>query len=381
MIREILTKMSCVIIGAGIAGLYAAYKLKDYPGDVHIFEASDRIGGRIYEIEFHGYKAPMGASMIRLTDTSMIRLCRELGLELKLIDATLESKETKFINDMIERIIKKYDPKLPLDVSVLEYLRQNFTSEEVEKYIDHSIYRDYLDSSIHEYLFHYPITDHLQEPMQGFVVKGGYSRLIDALYNQVKEFATIHLQEPIVKVTPQYIVTAEGKRKKYDLLYWTVTQENKHIIQNLLPETTKVMNNIYGVPFLTMYAHVDSATKYPEMVVGGLLGKMYPLGKNVLMVGYTDHVYAEHLYKNLQGFSEKNQLIDYVQGLVRQNAGFEDVVIKDLIYKYWPVGIHQNLKYVETNRQRYGKVFLIGESISQNQGWAEGAVSMVDKVV
>lgn len=382
--------MTTIIVGAGIAGLYTAYRLMGRVDNIHIYEASDRIGGRIQEVRFNNYNAPMGASMIRLGDINVIQLCEELHLELKKVDATLTSKESDFINDMIEKIINKYSSSdIPKDMSVLEFLSMNFSSEEVRRYVEYSIYRDYLYSSIHEYILHYPITDHIQEQLSGFVVKGGYSRLIDALYNAIKDKVVIHLSTPIVRTTKHYVITNQG-RQYYNRLFWTLTEENKHIIRDRI-DNDKLLSNIFGVPFLTMYAKVDSATKYPSVVVGGLLGKMYALGKNILMVAYTDGEAAIQLYKRINK-KDKTLVINDIQSMVRQNAGFEDVVIQDLIFKYWPVGIHQYSasqtrgvsykKFVKKNpRQNYDKVSLIGESISRNQGWVEGAIETVNNVV
>ena len=46
------TKISIVIVGAGISGLQAAHTLLTHPAsksfDVSILEASDRIGGRVH---------------------------------------------------------------------------------------------------------------------------------------------------------------------------------------------------------------------------------------------------------------------------------------------------------------------------------------------
>jgi hypothetical protein len=86
------------------------------------------------------------------------------------------------------------------------------------------------------------------------------------------------------------------------------------------------------------------------------------------------------LYKRINK-KDKSLVINEIQTLVRQNAGFEDVVIQDLIFKYWPVGVHQFKKFVKKNKQRYDKVALIGESISRNQGWVEGAIETVNNVI
>jgi monoamine oxidase len=45
-------KKSCVIIGAGLAGLSAACELRQKNWDVTVVEARDRIGGRVFTYHF-----------------------------------------------------------------------------------------------------------------------------------------------------------------------------------------------------------------------------------------------------------------------------------------------------------------------------------------
>ncbi|WP_294750167.1 FAD/NAD(P)-binding protein, partial [uncultured Exiguobacterium sp.] len=44
--------MNIAIIGAGISGLFLATRLQELGHDVTIYEARDRIGGRIETVEF-----------------------------------------------------------------------------------------------------------------------------------------------------------------------------------------------------------------------------------------------------------------------------------------------------------------------------------------
>jgi protoporphyrinogen oxidase len=49
------------VVGGGIAGLYAAYKLKRRGLDVCVYEKSRRLGGRIGTVRFAGRDVPTGA--------------------------------------------------------------------------------------------------------------------------------------------------------------------------------------------------------------------------------------------------------------------------------------------------------------------------------
>ena len=52
------------VIGGGISGTYAAWRLRNHNLSMHLFESSDRIGGRMYThhlSDFDGVNAELGA--------------------------------------------------------------------------------------------------------------------------------------------------------------------------------------------------------------------------------------------------------------------------------------------------------------------------------
>jgi monoamine oxidase len=76
---------SCVVIGAGLAGLAAAYRLTQKQCRVTVLEASDRLGGRVLSQRFH--QAPhlvceLGGEWIGRDHREMRRLCSIFDLEL-----------------------------------------------------------------------------------------------------------------------------------------------------------------------------------------------------------------------------------------------------------------------------------------------------------
>ncbi|MBV8457275.1 MAG: FAD-dependent oxidoreductase [Acetobacteraceae bacterium] len=77
---------SCVIVGAGIAGLAAAYRLNKSGWKVTVLEARDRPGGRMWSYRFP--QAPelvceMGGEWIGSGHKHMLALCRELDVPLE----------------------------------------------------------------------------------------------------------------------------------------------------------------------------------------------------------------------------------------------------------------------------------------------------------
>lgn len=65
------------IVGGGISGLFCAMRLQAAGHDVAVFEASDRLGGRVMSVLLPGFSdhaAEIGAMRLRTTDAVEIRL-------------------------------------------------------------------------------------------------------------------------------------------------------------------------------------------------------------------------------------------------------------------------------------------------------------------
>lgn len=75
------------IVGGGLAGLSAAYKLRDRK--VVVLEASDRPGGRVFSLPRDNYWLNFGAHMFEGPGTRVGDLVAELGLETKPIQGEL----------------------------------------------------------------------------------------------------------------------------------------------------------------------------------------------------------------------------------------------------------------------------------------------------
>ena len=88
-----------IIVGAGLAGLAAAYHLKKNKVPYRLFEASDRVGGRVFSLSGYGGEGrwgELGAEFVSDEHTSVLALARELGFKPTLYNSKAISEDIYF---------------------------------------------------------------------------------------------------------------------------------------------------------------------------------------------------------------------------------------------------------------------------------------------
>ncbi|MEU6201536.1 FAD-dependent oxidoreductase [Streptomyces sp. NPDC047061] len=75
-----LTGERVIVIGAGVAGLTAAFRLRQAGAEVVVLEASDRVGGRMWTERVGDYLLDTGASVLNSSYRQMVRLIADAGL-------------------------------------------------------------------------------------------------------------------------------------------------------------------------------------------------------------------------------------------------------------------------------------------------------------
>jgi protoporphyrinogen/coproporphyrinogen III oxidase len=89
-----------VVVGAGITGLTAAYRLRGQ-ADVTVLEASDRIGGKMHATPFDGLDAvDAGGDMFLSRVPWALDLCRELGLDGGLVSPATSKAYVAWDNEL-----------------------------------------------------------------------------------------------------------------------------------------------------------------------------------------------------------------------------------------------------------------------------------------
>lgn len=74
---------SAAIVGAGLSGLTAGYRLQQAGWQVEVFEALDRPGGRVQTVRKDGFAVDTGATALGSTYHSYLALAEELGVGIR----------------------------------------------------------------------------------------------------------------------------------------------------------------------------------------------------------------------------------------------------------------------------------------------------------
>jgi monoamine oxidase len=146
------------VVGAGLAGLACADRLRFYSLAATVYEASDRVGGRCYSmggsfpgpVEFPGQVVKRGGELIDTLHTTMRGYARELGLEME--DLTREPGEifyyfngTHYSEAQVVDEYRALVPALQADLRTLgEPTADSFTP--ADEALDFMNLADYLDS-------------------------------------------------------------------------------------------------------------------------------------------------------------------------------------------------------------------------------------------
>jgi oxygen-dependent protoporphyrinogen oxidase len=153
---------SIAIVGAGITGLTAAYRLKQRGSRVVVYEASDRIGGAIKSERRNGYLAELGPNSLATPSGEVAALLSELGLDSRRVTATAAARN---------RYIVRRGRLVRLPMSLAELLTSRLFSNSAKLAIFGEPLLEVSDSAVDESVaafvrrrFNQEVVDYLANP-------------------------------------------------------------------------------------------------------------------------------------------------------------------------------------------------------------------------
>ena len=392
-----------VVVGGGIAGLLSAVRLsRNYK--VLVLEQRVQLGGRARMVEFCGAKVVTGAGVLRShKDKLMQALLKEMQVASEKIDVA--AKPPGIFNDYDELC-----GSFPLKHETFEAFGRRVLKQRFDNFVQQMGFTDMLRASAVETMRHYGLEDNL---LAYKAVKFDWNALISELAQKaMRQGATILTSHKVVKLTHldnasdknvgsqtktkpniELRVVSSTMRPSFVRTRKVVIASTASCIKALLPRST-LFDRLHSQPFIRVYAQLDAQSsksvsdkiKNFKVVKNCLMkiSKVPSPGNDVFMIGYADNLAAQALQPHCQDTSQNREVF---AKLVCQALDLPSVVILALRAFYHKEGTHyydELADFDSPKRSTYTmytptqNVFVVGEAVSHNQGWTEGAAQTVE---
>ncbi|MUG97375.1 FAD-dependent oxidoreductase [Scytonema sp. UIC 10036] len=218
--------LQTIVVGAGLAGLSAAYELVLAGQEVQVFEAQERLGGRVHTVELSaGQYGDLGAEFVDDLHTALMAYAASFGLKLdpacqfpndlywydggmlknqESFSAEQRAAQISLFEKLQLLVEKQYDPQRTLD----EWLETNELAP-FAKWIARLSARSLFatDPELIGIGFFAYYSNTLGASGCNMRVRGGSSRLVDALAKVLGD--RVHIKTPVrrIKQTENNLVT------------------------------------------------------------------------------------------------------------------------------------------------------------------------------
>jgi hypothetical protein len=404
-----------IIVGGGIAGLYSAYNiLKISPkSKLLILEAYKKkwFGGRTGTVDFYGTPIPKGAGIGRKNkDYLLIDLLKDLKVHYsefiskKYYAQTIHPPcQVKSVISLLQKALKerKVNASSTLHPTFEQFCRPILGSENYNHLTTCLGYRDYEKEDAYDVLFNYGFDDNYGKDIELKII---WSQLTTKLASFIGEKNIVFSSKVVAirKSTPDFLIDVDNGYT-YSSRKVIIATTIKSIVE-LLPGFP-IYRQIHGYNFLRVYGKFSKKSipimeKYVPgyIIVPGPLQKLIPMNptSGIYMIAYADNRSATFL-KNKDVLENNEENRQYFCKLIAKSLGLNKeesdelhlISIKDF---YWPIGTHycqplntkeykNRIEFLYQAQRPMHNMVVVGEVVSNDQGWVEGALDSVENVV
>jgi protoporphyrinogen oxidase len=398
--------MKIIVVGAGIAGLYAAMRILNKYDNAHvtILEKASYIGGRIKTVTHQGVTMDAGAARFNDNHKRLFKLFAELGISKDkdmwpLTTQKIYIKDThKFdikTNQHIKHIItlaENTDPNHLKHITLKMFMKEHLKDSVVDDIIYSFGYNTEFDLMNAYDAVKIFKTDFLDDEIQYYVLRDGMDLLIKKLVSRLEASGRceISLQQGVCDVGKGYVVVDNDKKIHCDLVVLAITKKTLEALPGLKSNKIlqKSLSTLANGELMRVFSKfpVENKTQkvwfhdIPRVTTNNFVRYIIPLNyeKGSIMVSYTDGSYARewNMLPNL-----KENIMKNLRKLFPRKDIPEPLWMRAF---YWDEGSHCWLpgarKYRNTKDtvKEHGYI-ICGEVISDhNQAWIEGALETVD---
>ena len=421
-----------VIIGAGLTGCYLLNRiLKAHPSQrTLLIEASTRLGGRVETVKFtdsDGTHVQYEAGGARFSDKHkrLNNLLKELGLYNQRVPITSNVSHVQLPHNKLQT---RYNDIMKIINHIKNYIKtHNIQEPELQQHTLYTFIKDVMhDSELSNYMLDFyeyyselatlnmvraldVFVKEFNSKVQYYVLKSGYESIVTKLIDQIPYDKCCKLNTVVTHITKEqhFAITTNSDNSTSELY----TADNVIIcipvdalrkIKINIPNAIKIRNIISQIkpePLYRIYARfpMPLPDMMPKISTNLPIKYIIPMDhKNgVVMLSYTDGIYAKKLYKiyqrDLLHDTDKltKMLVDNLNKLLPYVT--EDKEIKPfpkpmwVKHHYWPSGAGYWLPgkvppLLDVIQPDIG-LYLTGEQLSSHQAWVEGCLETADMVL
>jgi hypothetical protein len=403
------SEFDVVIIGAGVSGLVCYTELvKKYPNStILILEKNDRIGGRLYDVLFHNQPVHLGGWLIRKDDSMLQALLKKYEVPISKISIDFEydipDYDKKWYDYHLKKIVQiiknmKQEEDEPFHQFLMSYFGRLYHDPEETvaaflKFEHHSSFSDFFKASTIHFINYIP--EDLEIRHQEFYQiisdlkskkPGSWNQLFDKIAESIPESdIRLNFEVETIKRIPQCkykVSSSDGD----DIIanHIIITHSD---VMNKVPVRDKNPVCIFKIPFVKIFSyHPDGIPIKKPTVVQSMVKKLFPITDKIMLATYADTKDAEKIFKMRDSESNRekqNKMVqNWLEKELKKELGDKFTRISDIRSQFWETGTHAFIPKAEYPSKGFHKyknhnIWLIGEMVSNHQGWTEGCLESV----
>jgi hypothetical protein len=293
----------------------------------------------------------------------------------------LQEEESR---DIIEKLKHTYNDTYDRGQTFKEYATRVLGQPLYKKFIKHYEYTDMEQADVFETLFYYGLEDN-HNGWTGLSIP--WNQLLDKMMptNLVLNHRVQKIQRAI---KGGWLI---------DHKYYcnnVVLATTVNAVKKLLPWCKSIYEQVNSQPFMRIYGKFNKenaqkmaeATQGTSVIVNNQIKRIIPISEDVYMIVYSDNANATHVEKHVTGNNAESR-----EWLCKKLEQVLHIPLKLTAIKkyYWIEGTHYYIpftgnntyeKWIQRAQNPEPGLFVIGEMVSRDQGWVEGALQSVENL-
>lgn len=386
-----------IIVGAGIAGLYAYHKLASSAfgkgKKVLVLEASSKVGGRMGQDQFYGTTVSIGAGIGRKAKDKLLqKLLKHFNIpthDFPIKKRWLTDMQESESRAIVKKLRDTYDPVVDADSTFREHGIKQLGLPLYNKFMKHYEYTDMEKADAYETLYHYGLEDN-NNGWTGISIP--WNLLLKKMTPAPGRIKYNCRVESIRRdVNGGWVISTSAAQYKTKNVVLAVTS---NVVKQLLPLHKCIYKSVESQPFMRIYgkfnkenaATMAAALQGVSVIVNNQIKRIIPMSDDVYMIVYSDNANALYMEKHVTGNNPESR--EWLCRKLEQALSLErqSLTLTAIKKYYWEEGTHYYKppinfdKWIQLAQNPEPGLYVVGEMVSRDQGWVEGALDSVEKV-